>query len=190
MSKLVVAMHVSLDGFVAGIHGEMDWIAVDEALFDFVGTLTAGASAALYGRNTFEMMNSYWPTAADGPNASRHDVEHAAWYNAVTKYVLSDSMTATMPKVEVVRGEGLAASIAEIKQRESGNIVIFGSPRAVHTLLRERLIDEIHLFVNPVVLGQGIPMFEAGTTRTSLALQSSRVFDTIGVVYCAYARSA
>jgi len=152
MSKLIVAMHVSLDGFVAGPHGEMDWIALDDALFDFVGTLTAAASAALYGRTTFEMMHSYWPTAAANPDASRHDVVHSTWYNAVTKYVLSDSMTEAVPGVEIVRGDALAASIGEIKQRESGNIVIFGSPGAVHSLMRERLIDELHLFVNPVLV--------------------------------------
>src|ERR1700751_2203962 len=94
MRKIIVAMHVTLDGFTAGINGEMNWINLDEKLFDFVGNLTDSADMALYGRITYEMMNNYWPTAGQKPNASKHDVEHSTWYNNVTKIVLSKTMTA------------------------------------------------------------------------------------------------
>ena len=69
-------MHTSLDGFVAGLNGEMDWINIDDAMFDFVATMTNKADTALYGRVTYEMMQSYWPTAGEQPNASKHDKEH------------------------------------------------------------------------------------------------------------------
>ena len=80
-------MHTSLDGFVAGPNGEMNWIYVDDALFDFVATMTDKADTALYGRVTYEMMQGYWPTAGDQPDASKHDKEHSAWYNKVPKIV-------------------------------------------------------------------------------------------------------
>lgn len=86
-------MHTSLDGFVAGPNGEMNWIQVNEEIFNFVPTLTEQADTALYGRVTYEMMQSYWPTAGDQPNASKHDKEHSAWYNKVSKIVLSRTMT-------------------------------------------------------------------------------------------------
>jgi len=70
-------MHTSLDGFVAGLNGEMEWIHVDEEIFDYVATYTNEADTALYGRATYEMMESYWPTAADRRNASRHDIQHS-----------------------------------------------------------------------------------------------------------------
>lgn len=85
-------MHTSLDGFVAGLKGEMDWIKFDDALFDFVGTMTDDADTALYGRVTYEMMQSYWPTAGEKPNATKHELEHSAWYNKVSKIVLSKTM--------------------------------------------------------------------------------------------------
>jgi dihydrofolate reductase len=92
MRKLIFFMHTSLDGFVAGLNGEMDWIKVDEAMFDFIGTMTDQADTALYGRVTYQMMESYWPTAGEQPNASKHDIEHSRWYNKVTKIVLSKTI--------------------------------------------------------------------------------------------------
>jgi dihydrofolate reductase len=92
MRSLVSFMHVSLDGFVCGPNGEMDWIKVDDEIFDYAGNRTSVSDTALYGRVTWEMMEGYWPTAADKPNASKHDIEHSTWYNKVDKVVLSKSM--------------------------------------------------------------------------------------------------
>jgi len=71
-------MHVSLDGFISGPDGEMDWIKVDDQLFEYGHQRIRDCDAALYGRKTFEMMEGYWPTAADQPDASTHDREHSA----------------------------------------------------------------------------------------------------------------
>ena len=80
MRKLVVFMHITLDGFVAGPKGEMDWINIDDEIFEYAGKQTDSADTALYGKNTFLMMNGYWPSAASQPNASKHDVQHSNWY--------------------------------------------------------------------------------------------------------------
>ena len=77
MRKLVLFMHTSLDGFVAGPNGEMDWINVDEEIFDHAEQRTHKADTALYGRVTYQMMESYWPTAADQPAATKHDIDHS-----------------------------------------------------------------------------------------------------------------
>src|SRR6185295_1864698 len=95
MRKVVLLMHTSLDGFMAGPHGEMDWITFDEELADEVGKITDNADTALYGRITYDMMESYWPTAAEGPTASRHDVQHANWVNNALKIVFSKSLKET-----------------------------------------------------------------------------------------------
>jgi dihydrofolate reductase len=111
-----------------GPNGEMNWIKVDQSIFDFVATLTAQADAALYGRVTYEMMEAYWPTAGDKPNASKHDKEHAAWYNKVDKIVLST----TLSEIELVNTTVIHNNIAEkinaIKNKAGKNILIFGSP--------------------------------------------------------------
>ena len=78
-------MHVSLDGFTTDSKGGMDWINVDEEMFDYAEKRTRESDTALYGRGTYQIMESYWPTAADKPNATKHDLEHATWYNRVKK---------------------------------------------------------------------------------------------------------
>lgn len=183
MGKLIVSMHVSLDGFVAGKNGEMNWISFNDELFDSVGQVTETADAALYGRKTFEMMDSYWPTAADAPNPSAHAKQHAAWYNRVTKYVISNTMQGQdREKVKFIT----ANHVADIKTLSENNIMIFGSPSAIQPLIADALIDEFYLFVNPVTLGEGIPMF--GVNKLKLKLLSTRTFDKVGVVRVHYTR--
>src|SRR3972149_5829635 len=92
MRRIVLFMHTSLDGFVAGPKGEMDWIIVDEGMFDYALKQTDESDIALYGRVTYQMMESYWPTAADNPEATKHDIEHSRWYNSVTKVIISGTM--------------------------------------------------------------------------------------------------
>src|SRR5688500_7768020 len=103
MRKIISFMHISLDGFVAGPNGEMDWIKVDQEIFDHVGKRIGQGDTALYGRVTYDMMEGYWPTAADKPNASKHDIEHSKWYKNVHKVVLSKTMKdADLPDTTIV----------------------------------------------------------------------------------------
>jgi dihydrofolate reductase len=177
-------MHTSLDGFVAGPNGEMNWIRVDDEIFDFVGTMTAQADTALYGRVTYEMMQGYWPEAGNRPDASKHDKEHSAWYNSVSKVVLSRTMQNSGLQDTQVISDQLSVNINQLKQKEGKNILIFGSPGASQSLLNEGLVDEFWLFVNPVILGKGMPLFkDVGTT--SLRLVESKTF-ACGVIALHY----
>ncbi|MDB5159672.1 MAG: dihydrofolate reductase [Mucilaginibacter sp.] len=188
MRHLIFFMHISLDGFVAGPNGEMNWIYVDEAMFDFVATMTEQADTALYGRVTYEMMQSYWPKAGEHPNASKHDIEHSAWYNKVSKVVLSKTMSEKgLGNTTVISGQ-LADNIHRIKKQEGKNILIFGSPRASQSLLNEGLIDEFWLFVNPIILGKGMPLFKDITGTTKLKLVASKTFAS-GVIALHYGKS-
>ena len=185
MRNLIFFMHTSLDGFVAGPNGEMNWIQVDEEIFDFVGTMTNQADTALYGRVTYEIMQSYWPTAGDKPNASRHDKEHSAWYNKVEKVVLSKTISDSGLQNTIVISEQLSGNIEKLKQQDGKNIIIFGSPGASQSLLNEGLIDEFWLFVNPIILGQGRPLFKNITRTTTLKLAASKTF-ACGVIALHY----
>ena len=178
-------MHTSLDGFVAGLNGEMGWIKVDDAIFDFVGTMTDQADTALYGRVTYQMMQSYWPTAGEQPNASKHDKEHSAWYNKVSKIVLSKTISEKGLDNTIVISDQLADKIYKIKKQDGKNILIFGSPAASHSLMSHGLIDEFWLFVNPVLLGQGIPLFKNVTETTKLELKETKTFSC-GVIALHY----
>lgn len=185
MRKLIFFMHTSLDGFVAGLKGEMNWIKVDDEIFDFVDTMTKKADTALYGRVTYEMMQNYWPNAGKQPNASKHDKEHSAWYNKISKVVLSKTMSEQGLQNTKVISEQLSENINEIKKQEGKNILIFGSPTASQSLLKEGLIDEFWLFVNPVILGQGIPLFKNLTETTKLNLLETKTFSC-GVIALHY----
>ncbi len=82
-------MHVSLDGFVCGPNGEMDWIKLSDDLWDHVKSITDRADTALFGAVTYKMMEGYWPTAAQQPNATKHDIDHSNWVNNIQKVVFS-----------------------------------------------------------------------------------------------------
>jgi len=187
MRKLVLFMHVALDGFVAGPGGEMDWINVDDEIFDYAGERTNEADTALYGRVTYQMMESYWPTAAEQANATRHDIEHSNWYNKVTKVVLSRTMKGQQVKNTSIISENIAANINALKQQPGKDILMFGSPSAAHLLMQENLIDDLWLFVNPVVLGQGIPLFKDVKGPLKLKLLKNVAFSS-GVVCLHYER--
>jgi dihydrofolate reductase len=187
MRKLVLFMHASLDGFVAGPNGEKDWIKVDDAIFEFASQRTNESDTALYGRVTFEMMDAYWPTAADQPNASRHDIEHSTWYNTVDKVVLSNSLQGKSLKNTTILSEHVAREIQQLKQAAGKEIIMFGSPSAAHSLMQDNLIDEFWIFVNPVVLGNGIPLFKGIPQRSNLRLLKSHAF-ACGVVCLHYKR--
>jgi dihydrofolate reductase len=187
MRKLIFFMHTSLDSFVAGPNGEMNFITVNETMFNFIGTMTAEADSALYGRVTYEMMQGYWPTAGDEPGASKHDIEHSNWYNRVSKVVLSKTLNEAELQNTTVISDNLSENINKIKQQEGKNILIFGSPRASQALLNEGLIDEFWLFVNPVILGKGMPLFKDVTGTTKLNLIESKTFPG-GVIALHYGK--
>lgn len=185
MGKLVLFMHTSLDGFVAGPNGEMDWINVDEEMFDFAGKRTNEADTALYGRVTYQMMESYWPTAAHQPKATKHDIEHSKWYNRVAKIVLSKTLKAENLTNTTIISDNLATKINKLKKESGKDILIFGSPGAVHSLMAENLIDDFWLFVNPVLIGQGIPLFKSINDKIKLKLVTTNAFSS-GVVCLHY----
>ena len=170
MRNIISFMHISLDGFVAGPKGEMNWIKVDEEIFDYIGKRISESDSALYGRVTYQMMEGYWPTAGDEPGASKHDIEHSKWYKHAHKLVLSNTMKEAGLTNTTILNENLPERIHQIKQQPGKEILLFGSPTATHSLIQQNLIDGFWLFVNPVVLGEGIPLFTGIKEKIKLKL--------------------
>jgi dihydrofolate reductase len=166
----------------------MNWIKVDQEIFDHVGKRIGEGDTALYGRVTFQMMENYWPTAGDKPTASKHDIEHSKWYKNVHKVVLSKTMNdAALTNTKVI-SDNVTDRLNEIKQSGNGgseDILLFGSPTATHSLMQLNLIDGYWLFVNPVILGQGIPLFVDTRDKIKLNLLTTRQF-TCGVTELSY----
>ena len=181
-------MHISLDGFVAGLNGELDWVKVDEEIFNYVGKRISEGDTALYGRVTYQMMENYWPTAGNEPTATRHEIEHSKWYSKVHKVVLSKTMKDTGLTNTKIISDNLSDRINEIKQSRNGgskDILLFGSPTATHSLIQQNLIDGYWLFVNPIILGRGIPLFADIKDKIKLKLLTTRQF-TSGVTELNY----
>jgi dihydrofolate reductase len=185
MRNLVFFMHISLDGFVAGPNGELNWLKIDEEMFDFVATMTNNADTALYGRTTYQIMESYWPKAGEQPNASKHDIEHSRWYNSVPKVVLSTTLNASELINTTVVNDNIPDRINELKQQDGKNMLIFGSPTASLSLLNLGLIDEFWFFMNPIIVGQGMSLFKKVNEKIELELAGSKTFSC-GVIALHY----
>ena len=185
MRNIISFTHISLDGFIAGLNGEMDWININEEIFDHVAERIKKGDTALYGRVTYQMMESYWPTAANKSDATRHDLEHSQWYGKVHKIVLSRTMKDEGLANTTIISDNLLEKITQLKQQDGADILLFGSPRATHSLIKENLIDGYWLFVNPVIIGDGIPLFKNIKERMKLKLLTTRQF-ACGVTELSY----
>lgn len=185
MRKLVLIAHISLDGFVAGPNGELDGFPKDEANLGFVCELTREADAALMGRISYQILNPYWPSAKDQPGVTQYEVEYSNWYNCAQKIVASRTITADGLHNTVVIADDLAGKVAYIKQQPGKDILLFGSPSVAQLLMREHLIDEYWVFVNPILFGKGIPLFAGSIERTRLKFVRDRVFENgeVGLLY-------
>lgn len=185
MRNIVSFVHLSLDGFVAAADGGLGWVGITEELFDHVEQRIMQTDSALYGRVTYQMMEAYWPTAAEQPNASKHDREHSRWYKTARKIVLSKTLADKNEANTKIIRNNLSEEINRLKQEVGSEILVFGSPSATHSLMAEDLIDEYWIFLNPVLLGQGIPLFNNIQDRTKLKLVTSKTFAS-GVVCLRY----
>jgi dihydrofolate reductase len=185
MRKLIYSMGVSLDGFIAGPRGELDWSAPDEELHRFHNRQTLELGAHLCGRRLYEVMR-YWETAHENPAISEHELEFARTWQQLPKIVFSR----TLPNVEGnarLAGEGVAAEVAALKQQPGKDLAVGGAGLA-SACIELGLVDEYRLFVSPVVLGGGTPFFPPLEERIDLELVETRTFGS-RVVYVRYRRA-
>jgi dihydrofolate reductase len=188
MGKLVLFMHVSLDGFTARSNGSMDWIQISDEMFEYATKRTEESDTALYGRKTYEIMEAYWPTAADHPQATKHDIQHSGWYNKVNKFVVSETMRGQNIKNVQIISDHIVARIAELKQQVPGVIIMFGSPGLGSSLMHENLIDDYWFFVNPIILGEGHSLFAGNKNEVKLKLVKNIAFPN-GVICLHYSKA-
>jgi dihydrofolate reductase len=173
MRKIILLEHISLDGYMAGPKGEMDWIRVDDELWEHIHPLTDDADTVIWGRATYQMMEGYWPTAADAPGATSHDKHHGQWVNAATKIVFSNSLAKTSwANTRIVKG--VAKTISALKQEPGKNILVIGSASIARSFIAQGLVDELRLTINPVLLGGGTPLFPSEKARAGLQLVGSK----------------
>jgi dihydrofolate reductase len=185
MRKIILLMHVSLDGFVCGPNGEMDWIGLDNTMWDDVKRITDSSDTALYGAVTFRMMEAYWPTAADKPNADKHDIDHSQWVNNVQKIVFSTNDLKTDWQNTRVIHTNVMEEMNAIKAVAGKNLLMLGSPTLAHSFMDLGLIDEFWLNINPVVIGSGKPLFLNVKKKMNLKLVEEKTYvnGVVGLHY-------
>jgi dihydrofolate reductase len=184
MRKLIYSMGVSLDGFIAGPGGEIDWSAPDEELHRFHNEQTRELGGHLLGRRLYETM-VYWETAEQNPSATDYELEFARIWKQLPKIVFSTTLERVEGNATLVR-DGLAEEVARLK-RQPGKDLAVGGAGLVSALIQLGLIDEFRLLVNPVVVGSGTPYFPALDERINLELLDTRTFGA-RVVYLRYRR--
>jgi dihydrofolate reductase len=182
--KLIYSMTVSLDGFIAGPDGEIDWSAPDEELHRFHNQLTGELGAILLGRRLYETM-LYWETADADPSASQCALEFAGIWKELPKIVFSTTLEKVEGRARLATA-GVAEEVGELKQQPGKDLEVGGAGLAA-ACIELGLIDEYRLFVRPVVLGAGTAYFPALKERINLELVETRTFGS-RVVYVRYAR--
>ena len=182
---LIYSMAVSLDGFMAGPGGEIDWAAPDEELMRFHNLQTREIGAHLCGRGLYEDMLP-WETA-EQTRSGPLEVEFAGLWKAIPKVVFSTTLQRVEGNARLAGGD-VTGEVAGLTGQPGPGVVSAGGARFAATLIKLDLIDEYRQFVNPVVLGGGTPYFPRLDQRLDLELLETRTFGS-GVVYLRYRRT-
>jgi dihydrofolate reductase len=186
MRKIIFTMSVSVDGFMEGPDREIDWHLVDDELMRHFNEWLGAAGGFLEGRVTYELMAAYWPTADADPAATGPGVEFAPIWRDMPKIVYSRTLAEAGWNTTVAR-EVVPEEIMELKAQPGGDLVVGGADLAA-TFQRYGLIDEYRVYVHPVLIGRGKPMFLPSDGRTDLRLAETRTFGN-GVVLLRYQRA-
>jgi dihydrofolate reductase len=185
MRKIILMMSVSLDGFIEGPRRELDWHMVDDELHDHFNEQLSVMGAFLNGRVTYELMAGFWPTADTDPSSTKPMVEFARIWRNMPKIVFSRTLERADWNTTVVR-DVIVDEIMELKAQPGGDLVLGGADIAA-SFMRHDLIDEYRLYVHPIVIGQGKPLFQASDAKIKLELAETRTFGN-GVVLLRYQR--
>lgn len=187
MRKVIYSFSVSLDGYIEGPDGGIDWASPDEELHRHFNETEREVGAAFYGRRLYENMSGFWPTAAENPSASPQEIEYAGIWKHMPKIVFSKTLDRVGWNSELLRG-GIAEKVAAMKAQPGKNMSVGGASLA-SAFMNLGLIDEFRLYVHPVILGSGKPMFQGVERRIDLRLVETTTFGS-GVVLLRYERAA
>jgi dihydrofolate reductase len=181
MRRLIVFNQVTLDGYFADVNGDMSWAHKQDAEWNaFVAGNASGGGVLLFGRITYELMASYWPT----PVAIKNDPVVAEGMNNLPKVVFSRTLDkASWSNTRLVKDD-MAAAVRKMKKEPGKDLVILGSGSIIAQLAQEGLIDEYQIVVNPVVLGKGRTMFDGIKEKLTLKLTKTRAFGNGNVLLC------
>lgn len=187
MGNVIYSMMVSLDGFIARPNGDLDWVIIDDELHAFANEQERNVGTHLYGRRMYETMAAYWPTADQNPDAHAAEIEFALLWQPMPKVVFSTTLERVDWNARLVRDD-ISGEVNALKAASNKDMSVGGANIAA-TFLQLGLIDAFQIYLQPVILGGGIPLFPSqdATRDLNLRLVESRTFDS-GVVFLHYQR--
>jgi dihydrofolate reductase len=186
MRTLKLQVQMTVDGFIAGVNGEMDWMEMgwDAALQQYVGDLTSSMDTIVLGRKLAEGFIPYWASVAANPE----DPQHAAGkvFTDTPKVVFSKTLDQSPWDNTVLAKSDLTEEIDRLKQQDGKAIIAYGGGAFVSDLIKNGLVDELHLFINPTAIGKGMTIFGELDGKLPLKLVKSTAFDC-GIIVNHYA---
>ena len=170
MRKLIAAINMTLDGFCD--HTAM---IADEETHQHYNDLLSNADTLIYGRVTYQLMESYWPSVVKNPTGIKPTDEFAVLIDNISKIVFSRTLKKVDWKNSILKKEVIKEEVLALKQQAGKNILV-GSPSLIVALTKIELIDEYQLNVQPIVLGNGLPLFKNIRDRVNLKLLKTKTF--------------
>ncbi|MER7201072.1 deaminase [Streptomyces sp. CB01635] len=191
MRDIILGMSVSLDGYIEGPDRDISWHRVDEELHRYFNAELAGMSAFIDGRVTHELMVSVWPTVDADPDCGETMAEFAGIWRNMPKIVFSRTLENTAENTDwnttIVR-DVVVEDILALKAQPGGDMSLGGAGLAARFMELD-LVDEFRVYVHPVLIGGGKPLFPAAGRAVALRLMETRTFGN-GVVMLRYRRAA
>src|SRR6185436_19189702 len=176
MRKIIAAMNMTLDGFCD--HTAM---SADDEIHQHYNELLSNAGTLIYGRITYQLMESYWPSVVKNPTGNKPMDEFAVLIDNISKIVFSRTLQNVDWKNTTLKKEIIKEEILELKQ-QAGKNILAGSPSLIVALTNLGLIDEYQLCVHPVILGKGLPLFKNITDSVNLKLLNTKTFGAGQIV--------
>jgi dihydrofolate reductase len=174
MRTFKLQVQTTVDGYMAGPNGEMDWTTVPwtDDISAYVDALTEPVDCIVLGRKLAEGFIPAWAAGPEGETQASID-----WMNNTPKVVISNTLTQSPWQHAVVAGGDLAETVNRLKAQPGGDMITYGGGTLVSGLIAKGLLDELHLFVNPTAIGAGLPVFANLGTHQRLRLVAAQPFD-------------
>jgi dihydrofolate reductase len=183
MRKVIFSIPITLDGFIEGPHRELDWVIADDDLHNYYARMLMNAGMIFYGRVTYELMASYWPTASNDPTIPESMLNFANALNPLPKIVFSKTLQHVGWNTTVMKAV-IPEEINKMKSKPGGDIILGGGAWLAQTFIQNGLVDEIQLMVQPVVIGAGKALFKGMDRELKLNFKWSQTFQSGTVALC------
>jgi dihydrofolate reductase len=184
MRKLKLQVQMTIDGFISGANGEMDWMKFPwtSDITDYVREITEPVDTIILGRKLAEGFIPHWTNVAKNPNDT--DYEGGVKYTATPKIVFTKTIEKSIwDNTKVENGE-LVEEVTKLKNVEGKDIIVYGGGTFVSELIKNKLIDELYLFINPTAIGNGMPIFKELTANQSFEVKEVKHFECGIVLIC------